>query len=579
MSLTIWVTRPNPEGEAWCKVIQKTGARAISIPTIEITPTPKREELKHAIAQLATTDLAIFVSKHAVQAVASLLVKAPAALKWFAIGEATAEALKACGISEFSYPKKETHSEALLDLPELQQIQGKKILIFRGSEGREWLKKILRERGGIVEYVETYVRKVPTLSHQEITRMWSCHTPDAIFTTSGELLKNLYHLTPTNLRKSLQKIPLVVISQRMQTIACEWGFQNVVCSEQIEPLACLSALQKWYGRNGLGKLEMNKGIAWIGFLLFLSFMLGGAAIGLSYYQTTRLNQALITKTHPLLEYQSTAQTELATLKEKTRALDEQQGALRNRIDVLEGEPSFFSLVPPKQRLVWQLGEAAYLSRIAHRKLFYEQDFKTAELLLAELDALLLNTKEPDLYFIHQEVENKLQEVKKFKEEIPEVIPLLNSLIQYIEQLPEQSFQSHILLPAPSPRSEQPEDDLPQWRRLLASWWKQIKASIQIRKMDEKIIASPSFELAVYTLVNRVEQAKLAFLRRDDLAYQAELTRCEEWLRTYFQEKTPPVAAVLEQLQKLNGWVMPAVPDLSPLTALLATAILNQQKAL
>lgn len=215
----IWVTRPTHQASPWLEAIRARGGQAVSVPMIEIQPVVYEKPLPIA-------DIAIFVSPNAVQHTPDCLC--------LAVGKATADCLKKLGITAI-YPREE-NSEGLLALPELQSVQNKKILIFKGTKGRELLQKTLKERGAAVECIETYKRIPPKVSKQQISTL-----PDAILVTSVEILKNLYQLVPQSLAT-----PLVVISERIQSVAKHLGFKTVLNTQSAEIEACILALCRWY---------------------------------------------------------------------------------------------------------------------------------------------------------------------------------------------------------------------------------------------------------------------------------------------------------------------------------------------
>lgn len=64
------------------------------------------------------------------------------------------------------YPIRSESSEGLLELPEMQFLQGKRILILRANNGRDFFRKQAELRGALVSYVECY-RREPLLYDAE----------------------------------------------------------------------------------------------------------------------------------------------------------------------------------------------------------------------------------------------------------------------------------------------------------------------------------------------------------------------------------------------------------------------------
>ena len=105
-------------------------------------------------------------------------------------------------------------SEALLAETAMQDVEGKRILIFRGRGGREQLAKTLRARGAEVDYAEVYERRPPRVDTGPLNEALHSQRIDVIVITSSEALDNLMAMVePPNLN-ALHQIQMLVIHPR-----------------------------------------------------------------------------------------------------------------------------------------------------------------------------------------------------------------------------------------------------------------------------------------------------------------------------------------------------------------------------
>jgi uroporphyrinogen-III synthase len=188
----VLVTRPARQSAALARMLAKFGARPIVWPAIVILPPADRSALAQAHARLGGYDFAIFVSANAVEFGAPPdPAHWPATLRILAPGVGTADAIAAVGLPGARVPESSFDSEGLLALPDLAQVEGKRIVIFRGEEGRALLGDTLRARGAIVDYVACYRRAAPSSGSEGLTRLLAAGEAHALTLTSAEGLDNL----------------------------------------------------------------------------------------------------------------------------------------------------------------------------------------------------------------------------------------------------------------------------------------------------------------------------------------------------------------------------------------------------
>ena len=227
----IVITRPAEQAAALARLVEREGATAFVFPAIEILDVEDRRDLDALIDRLDGFDLAIFISPNAVvrglRAVRARRVL-PEKLKIAAIGRGSARELGRQGIAPVIAPQSGADSEGLLDLPELDHVGGKRVVIFRGVGGRELLHDELGARGAIVEYAECYRRQVPRADVAPLLGAWGRGEVDAVVATSSEGLRNFHDMLGEQGRTYLGATPILVPHPRIKASAQKLSLANVV---------------------------------------------------------------------------------------------------------------------------------------------------------------------------------------------------------------------------------------------------------------------------------------------------------------------------------------------------------------
>lgn len=237
--LGILVTRPAAQAESLAELIRAHGGRPMLFPTIEIRPPDDPAPARTLLTDLADFDIVIFISRNAVEFALPLVDLAQLRQSRIAaVGAATARALNAEGLNVALQPAERFDSEALLQLADLQQVSGKRVLIVRGVGGRETLAETLRDRGARVDYAEVYRRCRPVLDASALIADWSGQVQIAS-ATSNAILDNLFALLGEAGQGLLRSTPLLVISQRMVEHAKKSGCRKVFLADSASDQALL----------------------------------------------------------------------------------------------------------------------------------------------------------------------------------------------------------------------------------------------------------------------------------------------------------------------------------------------------
>jgi uroporphyrinogen-III synthase len=251
MALHWIVTRPAAQASAWVAALHSLGQAAVALPLIDIAPPTDPAPVQAAWLQLPVQALVMFVSANAVQHFFAL---APAGMGWPAgvragcTGPGTAAALLAAGVPAAAVvqpaPGAGLDSEGLWAQLEAEPWAGRRVLVVRGEEGRDWLAETLGERGASVAFVAAYRRCPPLLDDAGRTLLTQAQAEPAahgwIF-SSSEAVAHLRVLAPA---ADWQASRALASHPRIAQAAREAGFGTI----ELLPAPTPEAVAAWAGR-------------------------------------------------------------------------------------------------------------------------------------------------------------------------------------------------------------------------------------------------------------------------------------------------------------------------------------------
>lgn len=225
MSGVILVTRTQPGAAAQAEALRAAGFEARLCPVLEIECRDPDASISGAF------DAFFFMSTHAVRCGLGHVREHIGGAPCFAVGAATANALRAQGVTA-TRPAGGESTEGLLALPQLQRLEGSRIAIVRGEGGREKLAAELEARGARVACIDVYRRVRAKLGSADLARV------EQVIIGSGDGLRAFADLVGHR-----RDVELIVPSQRVAEMARELGFERLLVSDGASDDAVISCLR------------------------------------------------------------------------------------------------------------------------------------------------------------------------------------------------------------------------------------------------------------------------------------------------------------------------------------------------
>ena len=234
-SVSLLITRPVMPASRTATRVAALGATPMIFPTLVIEPPADGAPLKVALGKIDDYYAALFVSPSAAEMalapMSSAPFKLPASLHVFAPGPGTAEELSRLGVARIEMPESSFDSEGLLALPSLLAavVKGKRIVIFRGNDGRELLREELVKRGATVDAITAYHRRAPNTPATGLLELLRAGKVNAISAMSSDAITNLVALIPPLEREKIL-FPITVYASHARIVesARALGFRNVI---------------------------------------------------------------------------------------------------------------------------------------------------------------------------------------------------------------------------------------------------------------------------------------------------------------------------------------------------------------
>ena len=234
------MVRPLREQDAFLALLEQSGADVTYTPIMRIEPIVETQSIENLILILDQFDKAIFISANAAELglewVDEYWPMLPVGLELFAVGQQTGQIFSQYGYPVFC-PQNQQNTEGLLELEQLQKLDGKAVVIFRGGGGRQTLGETLEQRGAKVSYCELYNRVIESGSLERARQQ--AKTTGCLIAHSGELLQAM--ADPENLL-----VPLVVPSNRVAAMAQDMGYQSIVVADNALPESMCRAVEGYF---------------------------------------------------------------------------------------------------------------------------------------------------------------------------------------------------------------------------------------------------------------------------------------------------------------------------------------------
>ncbi|MGM0694400.1 MAG: uroporphyrinogen-III synthase [Pseudomonadota bacterium] len=244
--LPVLITRPGERAGPLAEAIEAHGLDVLRLNVMQLEPLPQTPALRSVWLDIDHFHRVVVVSPFAAECLVEALdcywPQLPVGIDYYAVGASTAALLhRRLGVRVHvpSPAAGEDTSEALLQLPSLQTLEGQRVLLVAGEGGRPLMADTLAARGARLTRLAVYRRQRLDPEPALRARLASGDYR-ALVVSSGEILE---HLARWCTDAALNQ-PLIVSSTRLATLAGRLGFRFPVVASGATPAALAAAVAR-----------------------------------------------------------------------------------------------------------------------------------------------------------------------------------------------------------------------------------------------------------------------------------------------------------------------------------------------
>ena len=312
------------------------------------------------------------------------------------------------------------------------------------------------------------------------------------------------------------------------------------------------------------KKSSGNGLLWFVVIILFLIVLGMAGAGYWYYMqqqsaskdsesalqttTSQLNTiereraGLVASIDKVARTNQTLESTVAELKAQNEKLTLQAESTLEQLNNMEG----------RRPADWLIAEADYLVRMAGRKLWLENDVRTAILLLVNADKRLKSLADPSVLPVRANLAEDIQTLQQLNPVSQSSVALaLTGMIAQIDKLPLDTFEKPEDANAEDTTLSESSDD---WQENLAKVWRSlVNDFLTIKTIEgpvEPVLSLEAQFLAKEQLRLQLMHAQTAALQGDAGLYGQSLQYAQTLIIEKFDTEKSQVTGFVDALQNL-----------------------------
>lgn len=343
---------------------------------------------------------------------------------------------------------------------------------------------------------------------------------------------------------------------------------NATTMHRQEPTEIEVEVIKKHGHKGIWFFTV------INFFILIAIITAGYWYWMNYLQTDRVDPKVQSLESQYSQLQSnlsqievalskaqdtlsTQNAELATLSQADKASESELSALAQQVQLNqltgEGLSKRIADVAGRRPSDWLLAEADYLVKLAGKKLYLEEDVKSAIMLLKSADVRIADLADPSLLPVRALIAKDIQALQQVNDVASTSIALtISALIAQVNTLPLDTLK----LPDPVAAEEKStvSSDVSNWQaNLKASWDAIVKDFVSVEKRSAQVqpfMSTKQQWLAREELKFALLNAQNAILQNENALFVQSLQMGLDTVVTHYDLENQGVEAYMQSIQDL-----------------------------